>query len=450
MSNLSQQPNPYDNPHLQSAIARVTRRVIPFLFLLYIVAYLDRVNVSFAKLQMEQAIGVSETLFGTGMGIFFIGYAFFEVPSNLIMEKVGARIWIARIMILWGLIAAGMAFVNGVQSFLAMRILLGIGEAGFFPGMILYLTYWFPARERARAIALFMTATTLSRVVGSPLSGLIMKTVHGFGLAGWQWLYILEGIPACLLGFVVLFYLTDKPEKADWLPAEERAALIEQLRVEHERKLSRGHHPSLKALLDPRVALLCLIYFCNNTGSYAVSMWIPQIIKDSITKDELMIGLFTAIPYSCAAIFMVLNGLHSDKTGERKFHTAGSIAMAAVGLAGSALTHQYPFVALGFLAMAASGTAGALGPFWSLPTSFLGGTAAAGGIALINSIGNLGGYVGPQMVGYLKDKTHGFEVPLLSVAAIVIFGALSVTQLKHDRSLEHGDTHGETHAVKAA
>lgn len=428
-----------ENPHLRSAISKATLRIIPFLFLLYIVAYLDRVNVSFAKLQMGQAIGLTETLFGTGSGIFFIGYAFFEVPSNLILEKVGARIWIARIMILWGVIAAAMALVNSVSAFMVMRVLLGIGEAGFFPGMILYLTYWFPAKERARAIALFMTATTLSNVIGSPISGLILKNVHGLGLAGWQWLYILEGLPACFLGVVVLFYLTDKPEKADWLTPEEREALIGQLRSEHERKLQSGHHPSLKALLDPRVALLCLIYFCNNTGSYAVSMWIPQIIKDSITKDEMLIGLYAAFPYACAAIFMVLNGLHSDRTGERKFHAAGSIAMAAIGLAGSALTHDYPFVALGFLALAAMGTAGALGPFWSLPTSFLGGTAAAGGIALINSIGNLGGYVGPQMVGYLKDTTHGFTIPLMAVSLVVICGAITVTMLKHDRSLEHPD-----------
>lgn len=422
---------------LKSALAKVTWRVIPFLFLLYIVAYLDRVNVSFAALQMKQDLHFSDEVYGVGAGIFFLGYFLFEIPSNLVMERVGARIWIARIMILWGVLAAAMAFVNSALSFNGMRFLLGVGEAGFFPGMILYLTYWFPATERARAIAFFMTATALSNVVGGPVSTQLLRLQGLAGLSGWQWLFVLEGIPATLLGIVVLFYLTDRPEQANWLTPGERNALIARLRYEQEHREQRGHHPSLKALLDPKVALLCAVYFCTVTGSYGISLWLPQIVKGfkEYHFSDQIVGLLAMIPYSCAAIFMVLNGLHSDKTGERRWHVALPVLMGAAGLVLSAYAKN-PAVSLFALSLAAMGTSGYLGAFWALPTSFLGGTAAAGGIALINSVGNLGGFAGPFLIGAIKDRTHSFTIPLLTIAAIVALGAVLVVQLKHDRSLE--------------
>lgn len=427
---------------LARAIARISARLIPFLFILYIVAYLDRVNVGFAQLQMKSDLNFSDTIYGTGAGIFFIGYFFFEFPSNLILEKVGARKWICRIMVLWGLLAAAMAFVKSPTQFYTMRFLLGVGEAGFFPGMIYYLSCWFPAKERAGAIAKFMTATVISGVVGGPLSGAILKLFHGVnGMDGWQWLFILEGIPACFLGVVVLFYMTDRPEKADWMPDDERAALLARLERERKVRESKGHHASLRALLDPKVAQLALIYFCFVTGSYGISMWLPQIVKNFGTSNELYVGLLTAVPYSCAAVCMVINGRHSDQTGERKMHVIVPGLLCCLGLVLSGLINPkaIPVAALGCICIAQVGISSYLGPYWALPTSFLGGTAAAGGIALINSVGNLGGFVGPFMVGYVKEKTGGFAIPFFMLAGFVLAGVGLVALLKHDRSLEHID-----------
>lgn len=421
----------------QRALGRVTTRLIPFLFLLYIVAYLDRVNVGFAQLQMKQDLHFSDAIYGMGAGIFFLGYFLFEVPSNLILERVGARKWIARIMVVWGLLAAAMAFVKTPEQFYVMRFLLGLGEAGFFPGMIYYLTCWFPVAERARAVALFMTATTIAGVIGGPLSGWIFNTFHNTGgMTGWQWLFIVEGLPACFLGIVVLFYMTDRPEKAEWLPEDERKALLDVLRREQEHRESKGHHPSLKALLDPKVAQLSAIYFCTVTGSYGISMWLPQIVKGFGNLSDLQVGLVTAIPYSLAAICMVLNGRHSDQTRERKLHVIVPVLLCAVGLCLSAIAKQ-PVLALASLCVAQVGISSYLGPYWALPTSFLGGTAAAGGIALINSVGNLGGFVGPFAVGAIKEKTHSFSAPLFFLAGVVCVGAVLVAFLKHDHSLEH-------------
>lgn len=427
----SSEPNAY-----QRALKLITARLIPFLFLLYIVAYLDRVNVSFAQLQMKDDLKFSDAIYGLGAGIFFVGYALFEFPSNLILAKVGARKWICRIMVVWGLLAAAMAFVKTPQQFYVMRFLLGLGEAGFFPGMIYYLTCWFPVAERARAIALFMTATVISGVVGSPVSGLILDRFHNVGgMDGWQWLFILEGLPACVLGIVVLFYMTDSPEKADWLPEPERKALIETLRREQAHRESKGHHPSLKALLDPKVAQLTAVYFFCVSGSYGISMWMPQIIKGFGKMSDTQVGLLQAIPYALAAVAMVLNGRHSDKTRERKLHVIIPTLCCALGLTLSGIFKQ-PVFAFASLCLAQMGISSYLGPYWALPTSFLAGTAAAGGIALINSVGNLGGFAGPYLVGYIKEKTHSFSAPLFVLAGFVVVGAILVALLKHDHTLE--------------
>jgi ACS family tartrate transporter-like MFS transporter len=423
------------------ALAKVTARIIPFLFLLYIVAYLDRVNVGFAKLQMQTDLKFTDTIYGIGAGIFFFGYFLFEIPSNLILEKVGARVWIARIMIIWGFLAAAMAFVRTPWQFYTMRFLLGVGEAGFFPGMILYLTYWYPKAERAKAVSLFMTATALANVFGGPVSASILGLNGILGLKGWEWLFILEGIPASLLGIVVLFYLTDKPSDAKWLAADERDALIARLNRDSDDYVAppepgetrepaytqpkSHHHTSLRALLDPKVALFCAIYFCTVTGSYGISMWLPQIVKDFKGLSDIQVGFLTAIPYLCATVFMVLNGRHSDATGERRMHVAVPVFMAALGLGLSAVFKQ-PVFALASLTLAQMGLSGYLGAFWALPTSFLAGAAAAGGIALINSVGNLGGFVGPFAVGYIKDSTHSYEAPLFTLAGIVFVGGILV------------------------
>ncbi|HZP82340.1 MAG TPA: MFS transporter [Chthonomonadaceae bacterium] len=413
-------------------LRKLTGRLIPFLFLLYIVAYLDRVNVGFAKLQMNQALGFSEQVYGFGAGIFFLGYFLFEIPSNLILERVGARRWIARIMFTWGLLAMAMAFTRSAFSFYSLRFLLGLAEAGFFPGIILYLTYWFTAAERARIIALFMTATAISNVIGSPISGALL-TLHGLGrLDGWQWLFLLEGLPAVLLGFVVLLYLPDGPQQARWLRPEEREWVTERLEIERRYKESLGHFTLRKALGNPMVWRLSLLYFLLVVGMYGITLWMPTIIKNFSGLQNWQVGLLAAIPYIGAAVGMVLNGQHSDETGERRKHIAIPAFIGAAGLAASAVPNLSPGLTLVALVVAAPGMWATLGPFWSLPTAFLSGTAAAGGIALINSVGNLGGFVGPYLVGWIKDTTHSFAGGLLFLAGSLLLGSLLALTARHE------------------
>lgn len=403
----------------QRAYARVRRHLLPFLFVLYVVSYLDRVNVGFAALQMNAAVGLSAAVFGLGSGIFFIGYTLFEVPGNLIMARVGARIWIARIMISWGLISAAMAFVQGPRSFFLLRFLLGVGEAGFFPGLIFYLTSWFPSGERARAIALFMTATAMSGVVGGPISGALL-TMDGLGgLAGWQWLFILEGLPAVVLGIVVFAWLPDTPSRAAWLPGDEREALEARLAREHQAPGQR--HDVRAALGSGRVWLLGAVYFCMICGMYGIAFWMPQILQGLSGWSSLTTGLVSAIPYIAAASAMVVNGLHSDRTGERRWHVAVPAWFGAVGFVIAALTGN-PLVMILGLVCAAIGIWSVLGPFWALPTAFLRGTGAAAGIALVNSLGNVGGFVGPYLVGFVKSATGRFEFGLLALAALLVLG----------------------------
>jgi ACS family tartrate transporter-like MFS transporter len=401
-------------------IRRVAWRLLPFLFLLYVVAYLDRTNVSFAALQMRESLKFSDAVYGFGAGVFFLGYVLFEVPSNLIMERVGARRWIARIMLTWGVISACMMFVRTPLSFYALRFLLGVAEAGFFPGIILYLTYWFPNSVRARAVAGFMMAGPISFVIGAPLSGMLLD-LHGWkGLEGWQWLFLIEGIPAVILGLVVLRYLEDRPAKAKWLSEEERVAL--DAWIAHERVTAGAvHHSFGDAAVNPRVWLLGTLYLALNISSYGMSLWLPQVIKS--TGDALsnrQIGLVVAIPYLVAAVAMGLSGRKSDRTGERALYVAGGAFVAAVALAFAAYAPVPVATVLGFfVAIVALNTM--LGPFWAIPTRFLAGTAAAGGIALINSIGNTGGFIGPWAIGLLKTHTGDFRA-----GALVLAGAMAV------------------------
>jgi ACS family tartrate transporter-like MFS transporter len=411
-------------------IAKVTRRLIPFLFLLYVVAFLDRVNVGFAALQMKADLGLSDAVYGLGAGIFFLGYFVFEVPSNLILERVGPRWWIARIMISWGVISSCMMFVRGEAAFHALRFLLGVAEAGFFPGMILYLTYWFPAAERARAVALFMTATAMAGVVGGPISGALLEMDGIGGLAGWQWLFLLEGLPAVALGFVVLAVMTDRPEQARWLEAHERSWLAARIAAEHESVAAR-HGTGLRlAFAQPRVWSLGVLYFALVLSIYGVSLWLPQIVAGLASMSAFTVGLVTAVPYLVASIGMVVVGRHSDRTGERRWHIAGPALVGALGFAASA-SFEHPALALASLSLAALGIWSALGPFWTLPPSFLAGTAAAGGIALINSVGNLGGFAGPYALGLLKQATGGFRAGLWLLALSLLVVAALALRLPH-------------------
>jgi MFS transporter, ACS family, tartrate transporter len=421
----------------KKVISKVSRRLIPFMFVLYVIAYLDRVNVGFAALQMNADLKFSAAVYGLGSGIFFIGYFLFEIPSNLILGRIGARIWIARIMITWGIVASATAFIQGPRSFYLVRFLLGLAEAGFFPGMILYLTYWFPARHRARTVALFMTATAVSGVISGPVSGTLL-TMHGTGgLSGWQWLFILEGLPAIVLGIAVLFYMTDRPEKAKWLSEEERVWLIDRLHAEQTTKAQSGIARFIHALGSGRIWLLCLIYLCIVIGLYGVGLWMPLIIKEVSGLSDFMVGIVSVFPYLLAAAGMTFIGMSSDRTGERRLHTAGSIALAAAGMVLTAYTRN-PVLELVSLSLVAIGIWGTLGPFWALATSFLSGTAASGGIALINSVGNLGGFFGPYIVGVIKDLTGVFKYGLIVLGVILLTGCLLTLFVKQHPEADKG------------
>ena len=401
---------------------KVGWRLIPFLLLCYVVAYLDRVNVGFAKLQMLQDLQFSDTVYGLGAGIFFIGYFLFEVPSNVILHRVGARVWIARIMVTWGVISAGMMFVESVTSFYVMRFLLGVAEAGFFPGIILYLTYWYPAARRARMTALFMSAIALSGVIGGPLSGWIMQSFVGMGgLKGWQWLFVLEGLPSVAVGIATLFYLDDSIDGAKWLTSPEKELLKRNISLDNASK----QHLSISAVFkDGRVWLLGLIYFSFVMGLYGVSFWLPTIIKATGVKDAFQIGMLTAIPYGSAVVAMIFVSRSADRTGERRWHIAVPALLGAVGLILSVTWGQNTVLAMTALTLATMGILTTLPLFWSLPTSFLAGAGAAAGIALINSVGNLAGFVSPFAVGWLKDMTQSTNAGMYLLAVSLVVGAL--------------------------
>ena len=412
---------------------KLTRRIVPFIMLLYFIAYLDRVNVGFAALTMNDDIGLSAAAFGFGAGIFFIGYFLFEVPSNLILHRVGARIWIARIMLTWGIISGAMAFVQGPMSFYVLRFLLGAAEAGFFPGIILYLSYWFPARYRAGVTAFFMAAVPISIAIGSPISGALLLMDGMLGLHGWQWLFLVEAAPAVVLAGVVLVYLTDRPEKAQWLDDEERRWLVDEMQKE-EREVAQEHgsHSILRALTNPWVLALALIYFGTSAGLYTVGIWSPQIIAQH-GLGPFATGLVNAIPPILAVLAMVLWARHSDRTGERNWHVFIACLVAAVGLGLAAYSSSLLAVVLA-LVLVSAGVSSAKPPLWSIPTQFLTGAAAATGIATINSIGNLGGFAGPFVIGWLKEQTGGYRSGLLSVAATLVVSAALVLLLARLRN----------------
>jgi D-galactonate transporter len=415
---MSQQANELE----KRTMGKVSRRLIPFLFLLFVVNYLDRVNVGFASLQMNADLGLSAAIYGFGAGIFFVGYFLFEIPSNLILERVGARYWITRITVTWGLISAANAFIVDANSFYAMRFLLGLAEAGFLPGVILYMTYWFPARYRAGAVALFMTSTAASVVIGAPLSGLILNLDGLSGLRGWQWLFILEGIPSVILGAITFFYLTDRPEQAEWLQEDERKWLAATLQSEHQAKARDGHTLMRKALRDWRVAALTMIVFCLISASFGVVMWLAQIVKGLGNLSPIQIGLLSAIPYAFAMVGMVVWARRSDRMRERRWHFAVAAFVGALGLAVCSYTSN-PVVTFIALCVTATGVWSTYGVFWTFPTTFLTGTAAAGGIAFINSVGNLGGFAGPFVVGWIKQTTGSFAPALLLLSGLLVLAS---------------------------
>lgn len=432
-----------DTEIAKRTLSRITWRIVPFIMLLYFIAYIDRVNIGFAALTMNKDLGFTASILGFGAGIFFWGYFLFEVPSNLALHKVGARLWIARVMVTWGIISAGMAFVNSPTSFYVMRFLLGAAEAGFFPGIILYLSYWFPASHRASVTALFMAAAPISTALGSPISAALLEFNGLLGLAGWQWLFILEAIPAVILGVVVFFYMTDKPEQARWLKDDERAWLVNAMVAENAAKATAAHHGVLRGMADLRVLALAFIYFGTSAGLYTLGIWAPQIIKQ-LGVSSMTTGLLSAIPPTVSVVAMVLWSRHSDRTGERTWHVVLACIAAAVGLviAGGA---QNIFGLITALTLVNVGISCAKPPLWSMPTLFLSGAAAATGIATINSIGNLGGFAGPAVIGWVKDSTGSFAGGLYFVAGLLVLSAILTLVLARSQPAPQANTSKPTH-----
>jgi sugar phosphate permease len=415
---MTTQPHPIET----TTYAKVTRRLLPLLFFCFVVAYLDRVNVGFAKLQMLNDLNFSDMVYGLGAGIFFLGYFLFEIPSNLILHKVGARVWIARIMITWGIISGAMIFVTSPATFYVLRFLLGMAEAGFFPGVILYLTYWYPADRRGRVTALFLSAACFSGVIGGPLSGWIMQVMQGMaGLNGWQWMFIVEAIPSVALGIVVVFYLQDRIEDADWLNEAEKECLIKNLETESATKNVMDFY---QMVTHPLIWLMTLIYFSFVMGLYGIGFWLPTIIKSTGVTDLLEIGLLSAVPYAVATLVMIWVGKSADQYRERRWHIAIPALLASAGLLLLPLYENNTTLSLVALTLTTSGTLTVLALFWSLPTAILSGIAAASGIALINSVGNLAGFVSPYLVGLLKELTQNTSTGMVMLACSLVSGAL--------------------------
>jgi MFS family permease len=418
----------------RETMRRVARRMLPLLMLCYLAAYLDRVNVGFAALTMNKALGLSPAAYGFGSGVFFLGFFVFEIPSNLLLSRIGARVWIARILVTWGLISGLTAWITGPLSFYAVRFALGVAEAGFFPGVILYLTWWFPSQYRSRIVGVFMAAIPLSNVLGSLISGPLLDLDGRFGLAGWQWLFVLEAAPPVLLGGVVYAWLTDRPDQAAWLRPAQRSWLIARLDAERGQREAIRRYRLREALTDRRVLLLSLVYFGGTFAGYAITLFQPQIVH-RLVGGFGMTGLVNAIPYVFAAIVSVLWARHSDRTGERPLHVAAAYVLAACGLIGTGLAVD-PVLTMTMLIFAAIGQVSSYPGFWALPTAMLSGTAAAGGIALINALGNLGGFFGPTLFGLVRGATGGTAAALTLVALGPIMSALIVVTLGHDRRLE--------------
>jgi ACS family tartrate transporter-like MFS transporter len=414
----------------QATMRKVGLRLIPFLCICYIVAFIGRVNVGFAALSMSADLGLSPTAFGFGSGLFFIGYFLFEVPSNLLLERFGARLWIARVMITWGIISMGFAFVAGHNSFYALRFLLGVAEAGFFPGVILYLTYWFPKRYRGRVTAGFMIAIPVASFIAAPLSGFLLQ-LTGLGFSNWQWMFLLEGVPSVVFGIAVLLFLTDRPSRATWLTDEQRAWLMNEMDAERDAALKATGGPDhglgevLRSLLSWSVMRLALIYFGLTTGLYGIELWLPQIVQ-AFGVSNVEVGFIVAIPYAVAIATMLLWASYSDRSGDRLSHVALACGIGCLGMGLAAAVSGHPVWTMVFLSVSISGVMASRPPFWTLPTEFLSGRKAAAGIAAINSIGNLGGFFGPTLIGYARDLSGSFTMGLM-VSAVTLLASTAFT-----------------------
>ncbi|MFJ3638204.1 MFS transporter [Streptomyces sp. NPDC090108] len=410
---------------------KVVRHIVPFLVLCYIVSYLDRVNVGFAKLQMSDDLGFSEASYGLGAGLFFIGYFLFEVPSNLLLQRVGARTWIARIMISWGVVSAAFVFVTGEKTFYVLRFLLGAAEAGFYPGVILYCTYWFPSYRRARVIAMFMSAIPVAGIFGNPLSGWILDAFHGVGgWQGWQWMFALEAVPALIVGVATLFYLDNGVRDAKWLSDEEKDVIERALAEDAPQQAAHGKVRD--GFRDPKVWLMSLIYFCFIMGQYALTFWMPTFVESTGIKGNFAIGVLSAVPFLAALVAMNLFGRSADRRRERRWHLVVPSLMGAVGFSLAASWSGSTALSLIALSFAAAGVLTCAPLFWSLPTAFLSGTAAAAGLAVINSVGNLAGFASPYMIGALKDSTGSASIPMYVLALSLVVGAAAVLATKKD------------------
>jgi MFS family permease len=411
-----------DAPIAARAYRKVFWRLMPFLMLCYAASYMDRVNIGFAKLQMQQDLGFSETVFGLGSGIFFLGYFLFEVPSNILMHKVGARVWIARIMITWGLLSGAFIWVKNVPAFYGLRFVLGLAEAGFYPGVILYLTYWFPARWRGRAIATLMSAIPISSILGNPLSGWVMDAMNGLGgVAGWKWMFIVEAAPAVLVGLAVLAFLDNTIAGAKWLDPDEKRVLEAAIAQDRSSQVS-GVHGVAQAFRDPRVWFMCLIYFCFVLGQYGLNFWMPTLLRTAGVKGATAIGVVSASPYIVTLALMNILGHSADRRRERRWHL---VVAALIGATGFVIAPTAPSVgvAIAALSLAAAGAITCAPLFWSLPTAFLAGAGAAAGIAVVNSVGNLAGFVAPYAIGYAKDATGSAAVGMYAIAGGLVVGA---------------------------
>jgi MFS family permease len=402
--------------------AKVDARLIPVLFLCYILAYLDRVNIGFAKLQMQDDLALGEAAFATGAGIFFIGYFFFAVPSNVLLKRLGARAWIAMTMIAWGIVSTGTMFVRTEWEFYAIRMLLGLAESGFFPGIILYLTFWYPSRLRSTRTAFFVSAIAVSGVLGNPVSGLVMDWLSGtMGLAGWQWLFLVEGLPSVVAGIGVYLFLSSSIDEATWLTAEEKALLARNIETEDQQKHEVRF---IDAFRSGKVWALCAIYFTLMIGLYGIAFALPTIVRAFGVKGYFGVGLITAIPYAVAVVGMILLSQHSDRTGERRMHYVLNVSAGAVGLILSGVFASTPVLSIIGLSMATLGVVGSMPIFWPIPSAFLAGTAAAAGIGIVNSIGNLGGYIGPNVAVWVTPFSSDPSVALYVIAGVLLVGAL--------------------------
>ena len=409
-------------PNAALVVRKLTFRLLPFLFLLYIVAFIDRVNVGFAALQMQDRLGLSDAVYGFGAGIFFLGYFLFQVPSNWILERVGARRWMAFLLLAWGVTSASMVFIRGPRSFYSLRFLLGAAEAGFFPGMVFYLRSWFPAAARARAVAIFMTAVPMAGVIGGPISGALLNLDNFHGLSGWQWMFLLEALPAIVLSGVVLVLLPETPSSAAWLAPSDRDWLMATLQEEQRNFVATTAH-RFAVLKIAAVWLLAMVYFGLNATTYSANFWLPNLIRSQSNMSSFGIGLLTALPNFVTAFAMVLIGLNSDRTGERRFHVAGCAFVGASGLMVAALGGSFLSMFLG-VGLAVIAVNSMCGPFWAMPTTLLPQALAATGIAVINSLGNTGGFFGPYLVGLMKTSTGAFKGGLLVLAAFLVVAAI--------------------------